>query len=137
MVDEPSAQRAQVLRLLNLLQECAPYFERAAVGIFDAEDIRRANFTARMLYLVTISSFKDEFFKDEREVRLLCQTTLSSPAVKFRASTYGLLPYFELTPEKGETPSDLVEGINIGPNVIDAVAADLGTERGAGEVRLE
>lgn len=125
VVYEPESQRALARRFLKLIEECAPYFGRPAEGL-DEDAIRQANFTARMLYLMTISSFKNKFFQEEREIRLLCQIKLASPAVHFRVSAYGLLPYLELTPEVAQPPSELIEGINIGPNVVDGVAAEWG-----------
>ncbi|MCO4252185.1 DUF2971 domain-containing protein [Pseudarthrobacter raffinosi] len=82
-----------------------------------------------------LQTFKDHGFKDEREMRIVCSTSLHADlvSVKYRPSRYGIVPYVELClpagpngdpPKNPEPVEELpIVGIAVGPTPYPEEAA--------------
>ncbi|WP_146243629.1 DUF2971 domain-containing protein [Curtobacterium sp. MCBD17_008] len=91
-------------------------------------------------FIAVAAHLKHEAFRDEKEVRLFAQLSLSNPAVKVRAGRLGLTPFFVAEPNPGpdaesELDSVLTE-VRIGPGLLDPRAAMDGLKMGLQKFKL-
>lgn len=77
--------------------------------------------------------FKEESSSHEKEVRLYGRAKETSAKMNFKTSTYGILPYLEvtakpLTAAQGERLNFPIERINLGPGLLASQSAKIGLE---------
>jgi len=91
-------------------------------------------------FITVAAHLKHEAFRDEKEVRLFAQLSLSNPAVKVRAGRLGLTPFFVAEPNPGpDAQSELnsvLAAVRIGPGLPDPRAAMDGLEMGLQKFEL-
>lgn len=91
-------------------------------------------------FIAVAAHLNHEAFRDEKEVRLFAQLSLSNPAVKVRAGRLGLTPFFVAEPNPGpDARSELdsvLAAVRIGPGLPDKRAAVDGIEMGLQKFEL-